>query len=96
MKIILRWMPQTPFTKSRNMLLSYIYGKRGVQMKKAALRRRSLCQKELALQVIDRLKTEYPDAACTLDYDRLAAAGQRPAGGPVHRCPVNIVVQDLF
>ena len=28
-----------------------------------------MTKKELALQVIDRLKKEYPDAGCTLDYD---------------------------
>ena len=26
-------------------------------------------KQELALMVIDRLKKEYPDAGCTLDYD---------------------------
>ena len=26
-------------------------------------------KKELALAVIERLKAEYPDAACSLDYD---------------------------
>ena len=26
-------------------------------------------KQELALVVIDRLKKEYPDAGCTLDYD---------------------------
>ena len=26
-------------------------------------------KKNLALEVIDRLKKEYPDAGCTLDYD---------------------------
>ena len=26
-------------------------------------------KKELALQIIDRLKKAYPDADCTLDYD---------------------------
>ena len=50
-------------------------------------------KKELALQVIERLKKEYPDTGCSLDYDdawkllvsvRLAA--QR----------VNVVVQDLY
>ena len=25
---------------------------------------------ELALEVIERLKKEYPDAGCTLDYDQ--------------------------
>ena len=38
-------------------------------MKKAAVAEDLSAKKELALQVIDRLKTEYPDAACTLDYD---------------------------
>lgn len=27
-------------------------------------------QKKLALEIIERLKTEYPDAACSLDYDQ--------------------------
>ena len=27
-------------------------------------------KKELTLQVIDRLKKEYPEAKCTLDYDK--------------------------
>ena len=35
-------------------------------------------KKELALQIIDRLKKAYPDADCTLDYD--------DAGSPVHGC----------
>ena len=26
-------------------------------------------KKELALKIIDRLKKEYPDAGCTLDYE---------------------------
>ena len=28
-----------------------------------------MTRKELALEVIERLKKEYPDAGCTLDYD---------------------------
>ena len=28
-----------------------------------------MTKKELVLEVIDRLKKEYPDADCTLDYD---------------------------
>lgn len=28
-----------------------------------------MTKKQLALEVIDRLKKEYPDAGCTLDYD---------------------------
>ena len=27
-------------------------------------------KKELALEVIERLKNEYPDADCTLEYDQ--------------------------
>ena len=54
-------------------------------------------KKELALQVIERLKKEYPDTGCSLDYDdawkllvsvRLAA--QCTDAG------VNVVVQDLY
>ena len=29
-----------------------------------------MTKKELALEVIRRLKEEYPDAGCTLDYDQ--------------------------
>ena len=29
-----------------------------------------MTKEELALEVIDRLKREYPDAGCTLDYDK--------------------------
>ena len=28
-----------------------------------------MTKEELALEVIDRLKKEYPDAGCTLDYN---------------------------
>ena len=50
-------------------------------------------KKELTLQVINRLKKEYPEAKCTLDYDkawqllvsvRLAAHGERAAGSPMY------------
>ena len=45
-------------------------------------------KKNLALEVIGRLKKEYPDAGCTLDYDHAwQAAGQRAAGGPMHGRP---------
>ena len=49
-------------------------------------------KKELALEVIRRLKAEYPDAGCTLDYDhawqllvsvRLAGASWRTELTPV-------------
>ena len=54
-------------------------------------------KKELALQVIERLKKEYPDTGCSLDYDdawkllvsvRLAAQ--------CNDARVNVVVQDLY
>ena len=46
-----------------------------------------MTKEELALEVIDRLKKEYPDAGCTLDYNQaVEAAGQCPSGGAVYRC----------
>ena len=54
-------------------------------------------QKELALEVIRRLKAEYPDAGCTLDYDhawQLLVSVRLAAQCTDAR--VNIVVQDLF
>ena len=32
-------------------------------------------KKELALEVIERLKNEYPDADCTLEYDQDTGIG---------------------
>ena len=32
-------------------------------------RRYDMTKEKLALEIIDRLKKEYPDAGCTLDYD---------------------------
>ena len=49
------------------------------------------------LEVIRRLKTEYPDAGCTLDYDhawQLLVSVRLAAQCTDAR--VNIVVQDLF
>ena len=44
-----------------------------------------MTKKQRALEVIQRLKEEYPDAGCTLDYDQAwEASGQRAAGGSVH------------
>ena len=55
-----------------------------------------MTKKQRALEVIERLKKEYPDADCTLDYDeawkllvsvRLAEiAGQRQACRTMYRC----------
>ena len=66
-------------------------------MKKATAAEDLSAKKEPALQVIDRLKTEYPDAACTLDYDhawQLLVSVRLAAQCTDAR--VNIVVQDLF
>ena len=54
-------------------------------------------KKELALEVIDRLKKEYPDAGCTLDYDhawQLLVSVRLAAQCTDAR--VNIVVEELF
>lgn len=54
-------------------------------------------KQELALVVIDRLKKEYPDADCTLDYDdawKLLVSVRLAAQCTDAR--VNVVVQDLY
>ena len=53
-------------------------------------------KKELALQVIERLKKEYPDTGCSLDYDdawKLLVSVRLAAQCTDAR--VNVVVQDL-
>ena len=56
-----------------------------------------MTKKKLALEVIEKLKNEYPDAACTLDYDdawkllvRVRLAAQ------CTDARVNVVVEGLF
>ena len=58
-----------------------------------------MTKKKLALEIIERLRTAYPDADCTLDYDHSEAwkllVGVRLAA----QCTderVNIVVKDLY
>lgn len=54
-------------------------------------------KKELALEVIQRLKTEYPASDCTLDYDeawKLLVSVRLAAQCTDAR--VNVVVQDLY
>lgn len=54
-------------------------------------------RKELALEIIDRLKKEYPDAGCTLDYDqawKLLVSVRLAAQCTDAR--VNVVVQKLY
>ena len=56
-----------------------------------------MTKKELALEVIKRLKTAYPDADCTLDYDqawKLLVSVRLAAQCTDAR--VNVVVQNLF
>ena len=56
-----------------------------------------MTKKELALQVIDRLKKEYPDAGCTLDYDE--AWKLRVSVRLAAQCTdarVNVVVEKLY
>ena len=56
-----------------------------------------MTKKKLALEVIERLKNEYPDAACTLDYDdawKLLVSVRLAAQCTDAR--VNVVVEGLF
>lgn len=54
-------------------------------------------KKQLAIEMIERLKKEYPDAGCTLDYDdawKLLVSVRLAAQCTDAR--VNVVVQDLY
>lgn len=56
-----------------------------------------MTKEELALEAVERLKREYPEAACTLDYDdawKLLVSVRLAAQCTDAR--VNVVVQDLF
>lgn len=56
-----------------------------------------MTKKELALEIIRRLKEEYPDVGCTLDYDqawKLLVSVRLAAQCTDAR--VNVVVQDLY
>ena len=56
-----------------------------------------MTKEELALEVIGRLKKEYPDAGCTLDYNeawKLLVSVRLAAQCTDAR--VNVVVQDLY
>lgn len=56
-------------------------------------------KKELALEIISRLEKEYPDAHCSLDYDREQAWKLLVSVRLAAQCTdarVNIVVKDLF
>ena len=65
--------------------------------KEAAQEWRCYDKKQLAIEVIERLKKQYPDAGCTLDYDeawKLLVSVRLAAQCTDER--VNIVVQGLF
>ena len=54
-------------------------------------------KQEMALEIIQRLKEEYPDAGCTLDYDqawKLLVSVRLAAQCTDAR--VNVVVEDLY
>ena len=56
-----------------------------------------MTKEALALEVIERLKKEYPLAQCTLDYDqawKLLVSVRRAAQSTDAR--VNVVVEDLY
>lgn len=56
-----------------------------------------MTKKQLALEIIERLKIEYPDAACSLDYDqawKLLVSVRLAAQCTDAR--VNVVVEDLY
>ena len=56
-----------------------------------------MMKEQLAVEVIERLKKEYPDAGCTLDYDqawKLLVSVRLAAQCTDAR--VNVVVEDLY
>lgn len=56
-----------------------------------------MTKEELALEIVERLKKEYPDVGCTLDYDqawKLLVSVRLAAQCTDAR--VNVVVQDLY
>lgn len=65
--------------------------------KQSRRKKRQMKKEKLALEIIDRLKNEYPDADCTLDYNqawKLLVSVRLAAQCTDAR--VNVVVQDLF
>ena len=64
---------------------------------KKKLTKEELAKRELALEIIERLKKEYPDAGCTLDYNeawKLLVSVRLAAQCTDAR--VNVVVEDLY
>lgn len=76
-----------------------IIKEKGKQKRKAAVEnsQEETAKKELALEIIERLKKEYPDAGCTLDYDhawKLLVSVRLAAQCTDAR--VNVVVEKLY
>ncbi len=83
---------KTKQTKAGNSKKKAIVNKGNEKMSKSGLTRA-----ELTLEVIERLKKEYPDAACTLDYNdawKLLVGVRLAAQCTDER--VNVVVKDLY
>ena len=85
------------------MALRYIFetcgrkNARFFQAKTGRIRNTGMTKEKLALAIIDRLKKEYPDAGCTLDYNqawKLLVSVRLAAQCTDAR--VNVVVQDLY
>ena len=56
-----------------------------------------MTKKELALEIIQRLKEAYPDAGCTLDYNEAwTLLGSVRLAAQCTDARVNVVVQDLY
>ena len=87
-------MQNSPVT---DMALMYKGTVAPVYMETKEKRNGKMTKKELALEVIRRLKEEYPDAGCTLDYDqawKLLVSVRLAAQCTDAR--VNVVVEDLY
>ena len=66
-------------------------------MKKTGTSKKEMEKKKLALEIIERLKAEYPETECTLEYDqswKLLVSVRLAAQCTDAR--VNVVVEDLF
>ena len=87
---------------SRKVLLwnqSFVFNEQHIteEIRLCRIRREKMTKKELALEVIERLKKEYPDAGCTLDYDqawKLLVSVRLAAQCTDAR--VNVVVEELY
>ena len=77
--------------------LRELHGNGAIRVSNVTRQEINMTKKMLALEVIERLKKEYPDADCTLDYDqawKLLVSVRLAAQCTDAR--VNVVVQGLF